>query len=192
MNQSTKNNLPAKIAIGCVILIICGVICFIMNLVGINYLKNQATDLQKKHEQTLFDNPEELGEKFTVNDIEWTLLEAKDMGSRVNSEKLLNYDCVSKEGKFIFIKIKVKNNQKDSVSIPDFILLDSDKKEYKSSNDPLGCVEVNIILSESIKPGVEKTFVGLYEVPSSSKDFRLKVGELNLFSSNFRFISLGF
>lgn len=190
---------PVKLAIGCILLLLCGVVCFFIasatGLAGLSKVANEIDtqiDKSKSDEENKFNNPHKINEKVTVDKVEWTLLEAKDMGKTLKAKDKFYNDCAAESGKYVYVKFKIKNNDKDISSISNVDLLDSDKNEYKTSSDVYSCIEDDIFILENINPGLEKTFVGVYEVPSNAKDFRLKVGDLNFFTNNYSYISLGF
>ncbi len=194
-----KMSTGVKIAIGCgglfVVTIIIVVILSIAGVAGLSKVANEVNEDIAESEQEkeeVFNNPSELGESVTVGDVEWVLTEAEDLGSTIKSESQYSDDCVAESGKFIKVTVKLTNNSSDMVSVSDLYLYDSEKREYVSSSDVSSCVEGDLFILDNINPGLSKTFTTVYEVPADSKDFRLKAGNLDMFSGEVKYISLGF
>lgn len=201
-NKADKKGLGTggKVLIGCgalTLLVIVGIVIIgALGAAGVakvaNEVKNQQVE-DKKKEENLFNKPYKLGEQVVVSDVQWTLTEAKPLGKTLKSLfGEFGDDCVANSGQFIKIQVKIKNNSKEMVSVTNLPLLDSQKREFITSSDVFGCVEDDLFILDNINPGIEKTFVGIYEIPSDAKDLRLKVGDLKLLEDNTSYISLGF
>ena len=188
-----------KIAIGCGALILLLVVCFIIasvaGLTGLSKLSEEVEKTTQESEEkkdTAFENPSNMNEPVTVSEVEWTLLNAEDLGSTIPSRYEFSEDCVANSGKFIKISMKVKNNSKAMASVSSLNLYDSEQNEYITSSDLFDCIEDDIYILDNINPGIEKTFVGVYEVPATANGFKVKVGDMDLFEDNYKYISLGF
>lgn len=189
-----------KVLLGCGCITLALIVCFIFasmaGLAGVSQVATNIDNQQKADadkEQQDFNNPKKLNEPVIVKDVQWTITEAKDLGATLKS----NYssygdDCKANSGKFIQVTVKIKNNSKDMASVTDLDLYDSEKNEYKTSSDVFSCVEGDLFILSNINPGIEKTFIGVYEVPATASGFRVKVGDLNLFSNEYTYVSLGF
>lgn len=190
----------AKVLIGCGGLFILMIIGFIglsaLGIAGISKVAEEVNNQQQQEEKKnddAFTNPAKLNEKVTVGEVEWTVTKAQDLGSKLKTKyPSFDKDCVANSGKFIKVYVSIKNNSKEMVSVTDLDLLDSQKREYKTSSEVSSCIEDELFILDNINPGIKKTFVGVYEVPKDASGFRLKVGDLNLFSSKESYIGLGF
>lgn len=188
-----------KVLIGCGAFILLAVICFVIaSALGLAGLSKVATEIDNSTqasadaEKTAFDNPSKLNEAVVVEDVQWTLTQASDLGSTLKSTYSYGDDCVANSGKFIKVVVKVKNNSSSMVSVTDLNLYDSAKNEYVSSSDVYGCTTDDLFILSNVNPGIEETFTAIYEVPSTSSGFKVKVSDLNLFSAVHKYISLGF
>lgn len=188
-----------KVLIGCGALIVLSIICFLvasaLGLAGLSKVSTEITNnvqQSETDEKNAFENPSKLGEAVTVDDVQWTLVSAKDIGSSLKSTYSYGDDCVSASGKFVRVEVKAKNNSAEKISVYNLYLYDSAKSEYSTSTDVSSCSSDDLFFLESINPGIEKTFVAIYEVPKTSSSFKLKVGDVNIFSLKHKYISLGF
>ena len=188
-----------KILLGCGILIVLAVVCVVvMSALGVAGINNVATQVNNSvteaanKENTAFNAPHKIGEAVTVKDVQWTITEAKDLGSTLKSTYgSYGTDCKANSGKFVQITVKIKNNGTDMASVMNLNLYDSDKHEYVSSSDVYGCVTGDLFILSNINPGIEKTFIAVYEVPTTATGLRVKVGDLNLFTDDHQYVSLG-
>lgn len=188
-----------KIVLSCVGLVILGVICFIViSAMGLGAVSKVANDIDnqtkasEEKEKTAFDNPEKISTPIIVKDVQWTVVEAKDLGSNLKSKYgAYGTDCNANSGKFIQVKLKIKNNGKEIATLTNLDLYDSEKNEYKTSTDVYGCIEGDLYILDNINPGIEKTFVAIYEVPTTAQGLKVKVGDLSFFTNDHRYVSLG-
>ncbi|MCK9368533.1 DUF4352 domain-containing protein [Candidatus Dojkabacteria bacterium] len=189
-----KMGTGAKVAIGCGVLLLLGIIITVIIVYsGIAGLSKISDNLNKQDDakQQAFDNPSKIGQEVAVNDIIWKLTAAKNLGSTLKST-YGGENCVANSGTFVKITVTIKNNGKDLATVTDLDLYDSQKREFVTSSDVTGCVSDTLFLLDNINPGIEKTFVAVYEIPNGATGLRLKVGDLNLFTSDEKYISLGF
>ncbi len=198
--QKKKLGTGGKIAIGCGAITLLGIIIFvIITVVGIAGLGKVIEDVDKQQqeretaEEDAFNNPSSIGESVIVGDIEWFVVGARDLGNTLKSTYGdWGEDCVAKSGTFIEVDLKVKNNGTGMVSLTDLYLYDSEKREFVTSSDVFSCVEGNLFILDNINPGIELSYIAVYEVPEESEGFRLKVGNLDFLKSGHEYISLGF
>ncbi|MCA9379713.1 DUF4352 domain-containing protein [Candidatus Dojkabacteria bacterium] len=188
-----------KIAIGCGGLLLLLVVCFfVASMAGFAGLSKISEEVEKttqeseEQKDTAFENPASMNEAVVIDDVEWTLLSGSDLGSTIPSVSEYSDDCVANSGKFIKLTLTVKNNSKKMVSVSNLDLFDSEQNQYITSSDVYNCSEDDIFILDNINPGIEKTFTGIYEVPSTASGFRVKVGDLDFFTDNYKYISLGF
>ncbi|MCD4756076.1 DUF4352 domain-containing protein [bacterium] len=189
----------AKVAIGCGGITLLGIIIIlIITIAGVagvakvvEEVEIQQTE-QEVAEQETFDEPSQIGEVIVVDDVQWIVTEAKDLGSTLKSSYgAYGDDCVANSGTFIKVTIKIKNNSKEMVSVSDLYLYDSEEREFITSSDVYSCIEDELFIFDNINPGIEKTFVAVYEVPDDATDLKIKVGDLDFFSNEYKYVSLG-
>lgn len=188
-----------KVLIGCGVLTLLVVICVVAtSLLGLAGVSKVATEIDnsikesESNDQKELENPSKMNEAVVVGEVQWQLVAAEDKGDVIKTEYSYGDDCVANSGKFIMITVKVKNNSNDMVSIMDLDLYDSENNEYTTSSDVYSCVDDSLFILSNINPGIEKTFNAYYEVPKTASGFKVKVGDLDLFSSSYKYISLGF
>ena len=194
-----KLSTGAKIAIGCGGLVVLGIIVTIIitaiTAAGVAKVVENVNDAQKAKdnaEAEAFNNPSTIGEVVNVNNIQWTVMDAQSLGSTLKSKyDGFGEDCVANSGTFVKVTVKVKNNTSEMVTVSDLNVYDSQKREFISSSDVYGCVEDELFILENVNPGIEKTFVAVYEIPTGATELRLKVGDLDLLSEGHKYISLG-
>jgi hypothetical protein len=139
-----------------------------------------------------WNNPAKLNEAIAVKDVSWTVVSAQDLGSTIKSKySSFGEDCKANSGKFIKVTLKVKNNYKEIKTLTDVDLLDDQKREFKTSTDTFGCIDGDLYILANINPGIEKTFIAVYEVPNDAKGLKLKLGDLDFFSKEFKYVTLG-
>ncbi|MCC7571574.1 DUF4352 domain-containing protein [Candidatus Micrarchaeota archaeon] len=189
----------AKIAIGCGGITLLGIIIFvIITIAGIAGVAKVADNVDKAQkdreasEQEAFDNPYQIGEEVVVNDVQWIVTEAQNLGSTLKSKYgSFGDNCVANSGTFVKVIVKIKNNSSQMVSVSNLYLYDSQKREFITSSNVFGCIEDDLFILDNINPGIEKTFVAVYEIPDGAESLRLKVGNLDLFTEGHKYVSLG-
>ena len=151
-----------------------------------------------KKETDKFNNSKNINTKVLIGNIQWTVLEssvpAKEAYVNINADY-----CIPQSGnKFIKIKYKIDNLDRSLLTIPKFTvsIFDSEKNEYTYSQKTFTCIlkitnSVNKLTPDFLKRGESKTYELLFEVPESKKDFKMKVGDLSVTSSDYEYIKLG-
>jgi len=153
----------------------------------------------KQKEDNLWNNAAKTGETVDMGGVEWTVIEAQDKGTRLETTMLYSDDCIAESGKYIYVKMKVKNNTNEikDMSSEAAKIMDSKKRKFTSTFDVFGCVEEDSYFVSEINPGIETTIVKVYEVPKDANEFRLKVTKLNELEwssddKEYKYINLGF
>jgi len=198
--KTKRNTMTIVIVIGAIVLLLvscCGISLFAFkpeDKSGTSTTTNTSTTTDTVEDtKGSFDNPYVLGEVVTVDNVDWTLTEAQNLGSTLSSSYgEYGSPCVANSGSFVRITVKVKNNSDKMVTVTDINLYDASKREFITSSDVFGCVDDALFLLDNINPGIEKTFSGVYEIPSDATGLRVKVGDLNMFKADEEYISLGF
>lgn len=190
----------AKLAITCSCLVVlaigAGVVLGGAGLFGATKVVNEVSkeiDKQEDRDTEAFANPKSLGVPVIVNDVQWTVTGAENLGSTIKSKyPTIVDDCVANSGNYVKVAFKIKNNSNDMVTVTDVYLYDSTKREYVTSSDVSSCVDDELFILDNINPGIENSFVAIYEVPADASGLRVKVGDLDLFTEDHEYVALGF
>jgi len=187
-----------KIFLGCLGLLIVIGLCIggasVLGIMGLGKVANDVSkdiDEEKTAESDAFDNPKAINEVVTVSEVDWTLLEATDLGAEIPATSEYLDPCVSQSGRFIYVKVKVKNNGSEMKSTVGLNLLDSQKREFISSSDIFSCFDDALFILDNLNPGVELTFIEVYEVPIDATGLRLEVTDLAFLGDEKDYIDLG-
>jgi len=117
-----------------------------------------------------------IGDSFTLWDIEYKVLSAINQGSTYGFQKT--------SGKYIVIKIQATNTGKTEVGLDGIYLKDSLGRQYQK-NDLLmdfssGLNQYGITKDyKGIPPGFSETFIAVFEVPKDSNGFKLQYQSAN-------------
>lgn len=136
--------------------------------------------------------PSKLGETVSLsNGTEWTLLEVKDLGPIIPVHDGHWEDCVSNGGKYIYLKLKVKNLGSMRITLDPINIYDSLDREF-TEEVYLKCIDQNFD-EKAVESGLENVFEFYFEVPEKSSNFNLIVGAINFKHPKIvKAISLGF
>ena len=128
----------------------------------------------------------------TSGDMKCQILESKDRGNVLKASEMIPSSMYEDElktikdrktsGKFIEVKINLKNNGKEAEDISEMILIDNQNRKYSSWDS--GMDFEYWIPSESyfaVGAGLEKDIIYIFEVPQDFSDFKAK---LKLFRSS--------
>jgi hypothetical protein len=176
---------------------------------GYFFVKKIIKDTQKEVKQTLpfqidpqkeedkFEKPKQISNSVIVGKVQWEVLEAKEEFS-VNDKS----ECTASDGnKLVYLKVKIKNLDRAFVTVAksSIDIYDKDKTMYSiSNNKTFNCLgDQKYSLKDKYIPPIlkldeEETFEFIYEVPKTSKSFKLKVGDLSTVGREFEYIELGF
>jgi hypothetical protein len=183
---------------GCIVL----VIVVVVGLLGLGLLgaAKVVNDIQEQNEQATqnadkkFNEPKALNTTVTMGSIAWTVTKAENLGTTIKAVDQYSVNCTAKLGtSFVHMTVKIKNNGKEEVGTFGLTLLDKDKKEYYTYFETYTCMgsTANIYSVENIGAGVEKTYDAYFEIPSSTKDLRLQINDLQLGTTELDYLSLG-
>lgn len=204
-----------KIFVGCGVLTVIGVLCavafFVYSTIKFDEMADKAkADLDAtmsaasasaeavqsantQYEENVFNNPQKIGDVITVGNVDWSVTEVKNLGTKINNE-LDSFlpSCNASSGKFVQVKLKAKNtsNQVITTNATYQNVYDSAKNQYIKS-DVLNCMLSNKYTS-SVNPGIEYTFKLIFEIPTSSTGLRMKIGAQTGNTRDYKYVSLGF
>lgn len=135
-----------------------------------------------------------INQDVRVGDIRWKLLSARDHGSilKGSESKYPTYqEDKTSSGRFIEINIEVENVGTDQETTIGVELTDSKGRDYSSGPFVEWIPDDKSILLTTLNPNVTKQFKDIYEVPADAADLKVKVGDLNPFTSKEALINLG-
>jgi len=113
-----------------------------------------------------------VGEKFTLWDMEYTVQSAEDKGS--------SYEYNTTSGKYIFLKIKATNVGKVENGLNNIYIQDSKGRQYKQNklimdfSSGLNPYGITRNYSSGIAAGLSESFYAIFEVPKDSTDLKLE------------------
>lgn len=132
-------------------------------------------------------------QRIEVGDIEWTVTNARQ-ANQLSQEDFGQFGD-TKQGNFVVVDVAFKNNGSQSTTLTSnsLALLDSNNRESEPDTDTFGYVgPQKDILLEQVNPGVLKEGTVIFTVSPDAADFRLRLGDANVFSSQTGYVDLGF
>jgi len=134
-----------------------------------------------------------IGQPVTAGDIEWTVTNARTV-SELRQDSLGQFGK-TKQGNFVVVDLLFTNNGSDpsTLTTQSLTLLDSNDRESRPDTDTFGYIENerNIFLQQ-VNPGVTREGTVIFTVSPDASDFRLRVGDANMFSREEAYVDLGF
>lgn len=76
-------------------------------------------------------------------------------------------------GKFLEVKIKVKNERKEAINISNITLSDKEGRKYQNMWNAYYWIDKNL-QSGDIGPGLSREFAQIFEVPKEAQDLKVK------------------
>lgn len=135
----------------------------------------------------------QLGSDIPQGDLVWNVMTSENIGSEISSFDQSKTDkLVSEKGKYIRVRVKLTNNSdKDiTLSASNFIITDSEGKEYTSqANVEIYLDPAEVLGAGTLKSKETKVFSTLYEVPVGTGGFSFVTK--NIFSENSSTIPVG-
>jgi len=162
--------------------------------------ESDAKEEEKKEEKKEKKNSKQdqattvaIGQPVTAGDIEWTVTNARAVNEL--SQDAFGQFGKTKQGNFVVVDLLFTNNGSDpsTLTTQSLTLLDSNDRESRPDTDTFGYIENerNIFL-EQVNPGVTREGTVIFTVSSDASDFRLRVGDANMFSREEAYVDLGF
>lgn len=133
-----------------------------------------------------------VGETVTLNDSEWTVVRAQDLGNRLPGNDFS--DPKTTEGKFVYVQFKVKNNTNEEQAVlftP--AVQDAKGRRYEEldwSSFYLPGEETGMAM-ESLPAGLPKTFSAIFEMPKDAVDLVFLARNFDFLKKKEKQISLG-
>jgi hypothetical protein len=134
-----------------------------------------------------------IGDSVTFKDSEWSVIEARAMGSTLEGNILAKTKRSS--GKFIYVRYKITNNTSEEQSVlftP--AVKDSKGRKFEEMDDlemylPEGQSGMTM---EQLPSGLPKTFSAIFEVPADANGFSFLTRNFAAFGKEEKAVSLGF
>lgn len=118
-----------------------------------------------------------MGSQINTDDMEVTVISAF-RGKEVYEYPgpFVDY-CRARKGKIIVLEIDVKNISDKPLTVDHFPIIDTNNRVFESTNNLYSCIESKYIMwfPRDINPGMETSFVSIYEVPEDNAGYSLKV-----------------
>lgn len=189
----------SRLGTGCLVLLF-GSIGFIMLMGMLSSDKEQASTGEEHTKSPSSEavqqpktQPSKIGDLIKFEDSEWTVLDARDLGHTLNGGTFS--DPKHSDGKFIYVRYKVKNttDKEDSVlSTP--ALQDGKGRRYEEFDEQalyLGENEKSMTM-EQLPSGLPKTFSAIFEIPADSSGLKFLTRDFAVFGKKETPVLLGF
>lgn len=136
------------------------------------------------------EDPYSKNEIVLVEEVQWKLLEVENLGNTLEDPNGFLEDKKS-TGSFIKIRFSVKNTGTKAKTLTSLKIVDKKEREF-TSYPAFGYVEDNdeLFLLDNINPGIEKTYVDIYEIPTDAEGLMLEITSLE-FAREKAYIDLG-
>jgi hypothetical protein len=126
-----------------------------------------------------------IGETVTVDDSEWVIVEAKDVGKSLKSNSEFNEEKKDTAGRFIQVHYKVTNKgKKEEMMFNPPKVLDDKGREFGPVDMENFYVpaKTKTIGLESLQPSIAKEFWTCIEVPADAKALKFQIHGFSLLS----------
>jgi hypothetical protein len=134
-----------------------------------------APKATKVVEPGMEENPAGVETPVFFDDSSWVVGMVKDHGSTIPSGNQF-IQSPTTSGRFIEVNVGIRNNGSDSMSVMSPKLVDSNGREFDTSSDVFMLIDTQYqCVFETINPGLEKTCVWIFDVPSDASGLRLAV-----------------
>ncbi len=153
-----------------------------------------ADSFRKDNSQTATGvSPRSMQELVKFDDSEWTVIEARQLGSTLRGGEFS--EPKRTEGKFIYVRFKVKNitNEEQSILFTPAVI-DSRGRRFEQFDDQflyLPDKEESMTL-EQLPSGLPKTFSAIFEMPSDATGISFLTRNFKTFGKDEIPVSLGF
>lgn len=135
--------------------------------------------------------PKVVGQDVRVGEVRWKVLEALDLGNRIESVDKFR-EPLTTSGKFIRVRFEVENLGNDAKTYRGIEIVDRQGRTYTNSSEAFGWIaEDETCILETLNPGIIQICNDIFEVPVEARGLQLSVGNLNMFSSKEAKIDLG-
>jgi hypothetical protein len=115
------------------------------------------------------------------DDSEWIVLEAKDLGSKIEPNNDFEKAAKSEEGHFVRVKFSIKNRgKKEEMLFEGPKLVDSEGREFGHYEKEYAYIpkDAKTLSLEKIPVGIKKEFHAIYEVPKDAKKLQFQTRAL--------------
>lgn len=134
-----------------------------------------------------------IGDLVKFDDSEWTVVEARQLGSTLRGGQFS--EPKQSEGKFVYVKFKVKNvtNEEESILFTPAIV-DSKGRRFEQFDEQAFYLPDNekSMTMEQLPSGLPKTFSAIFEIPSDAAGISFMTRNFAAFGKDEKPVSLGF
>ncbi len=151
----------------------------------------QQEQKTKEEEEKSWQNPESQYFPVTLNNFKWEVTSVERIGTSIYPEKLTTPVCyASAEHEFLLVEVRVSNGSDVDETLTYPNIYDSNRILYLPDNYGQDCIGEGFLTGQTVKAGDNKLMRMVFDVPKSSKGFRLKVYEDVSFSTVVKYIKL--
>lgn len=90
----------------------------------------------------------------------------------LNANELKPQDMIT-SGKFLEVKVKIKNERKEAVNISSITLSDKEGRKYQNTWETYYWIDKNL-QSGNIGPGLSREFAQIFKIPQNAQEFKVK------------------
>lgn len=134
-----------------------------------------------------------IGDVVKFEDSEWTVVSARGLGSTLRGGEFV--EAKQSEGKFVYVRFKVKNitNEEESILFTPAIT-DSKGRRYEQFDEQAFYLpdNENSMTMEQLPSGLPKTFSAIFEIPPDATGINFMARNFAAFGKEERPVSLGF
>lgn len=117
------------------------------------------------------------GEVVTLDGVEWTVINAKDLGDTLQRS---GFQDTKTDGKFIAVGYEVKNTTDDPINLRDVSLVDAEGRLYEPTSAGSHLIKESdkCQYNAEINSGLKRYCVVIYDVPADASGFQIEFTNL--------------
>lgn len=127
---------------------------------------------------------EAMFEPVELNGVEWTILEAGEIG------EVLAEELESENGTFVGVVYQVENQTSDPLTLVGLDLVDSTDEKYSYSSDALPYLDGDGCETETLEPNSVIECTAIYDVYSDAEDLQAVLTDLNMLGGEEQLLDL--
>lgn len=157
------------------------------------HAKRPVRDLESSFTPKQSDKPAVIGDLIKFDDSEWTVVTARQLGSTLQGGQFT--EAKQSEGKFVYVRFKVKNitNEQESILFTPAIT-DSKGRRYEEFDEQAFYLpdDEKSMTMEQLPSGLPKTFSAIFELPPDAKGISFMARNFATLGKEEKRVSLGF
>lgn len=132
------------------------------------------------------DSVGKMGKPFMIDDAEWLVIEAKDLGKSVKPTAEYEEKVAKTEGRFVQVKYKVTNKGKQPGHVFEVKLTDSQDRVFGPWDKQLAYLpkDADDHFLDEVQPSMAHTYVQIFELPADAKGLKLRGAGFGIFAAN--------